>query len=61
MEMVRFHCSLHWARYDLLLKQFHFRLQEQEAFVPPGQQKEYPWIEVAKHVKNHEKQKEESN
>ena len=36
-------------------------LQDQEAFVPPGQQKEYPWIEVAKHVKNHEKQKEESN
>jgi len=32
-------------------------LQDQEAFVPPGQQKEYPWIEIAKHVKNLEKQK----
>ena len=26
-------------------------MQEQEEFVPKGQQKEYPWIEVAKHVK----------
>ena len=32
-------------------------LQDQEAFVPPGQQKEYPWIEIAKHVKNYENQK----
>lgn len=26
-------------------------MQEQEEFVPKGQQKEYPWIEIAKHVK----------
>ena len=32
-------------------------LQDQEAFVPAGQQKEYPWIEIARHVRNHEKQK----
>jgi len=26
-------------------------MQEQEEFVPKGQAKEYPWIEIARHVK----------
>ena len=30
-------------------------LQEQEEFVPKGTQKEYPWIEVARHYKEHQK------
>lgn len=30
-------------------------LQEQEEFVPKGTQKEYPWIEAARHYKEHQK------
>ena len=32
-------------------------MQEQEEFVPKGQQKEYPWIEIAKHIKEAQKNK----
>ena len=34
------------------------QLQEQEEFVPKGTQKEYPWFEIARHVKE---SKEQSN
>ena len=27
------------------------RLQDNEAFVPKGQEKEYPWVEAARHIK----------
>ena len=30
-------------------------LQEQEEFVPKGTQKEYPWIEAARHYKEHQR------
>ena len=31
-------------------------MQEQEEFVPKGQAKEYPWIEIARHVARHVKE-----
>ena len=36
-------------------------MQDQEEFVPKGQQKEYPWIEVARHVKKAQENAKESS
>ena len=32
------------------------QLQEQEEFVPKGTQKEYPWYEIARHVRESKEQ-----